>query len=352
MNKKQIKWFLFITAPLLLLIPFCNFGKCLTPLILQPNKTGITTLNFYDTFRQRPVITEVWYPVDKETPAKTATGFWLRCDEARDAPLSLKKAKYPLVLISHGHTGDRFNISWLAEILAANDFIVAAMDHYGNTWNNKIPECLTRPWERPKDISFVIDQLLIDPHFGSKIDQTKIAFAGYSLGGATGIWVAGGVAACISNEEIAQTCQKDLENLVPSSVIENTNFDEARNNYADKRVKAFLLMAPALGWLFDQKSLQSVSSPVLIVAAEKDKIAPIDLNAKLFAKQLAKATLKIISGDADHYVFLNRASQLGKRLLEPKLTQDYSTLGRRKIHEEIGKGAIEFFNTHFYTDSH
>ena len=111
----------------------------------------------------------------------------------------------------------------------------------------------------------------------------------------------------------------------------------------DARIHAFVLMAPALGWLFDEISLQAVSTPIMISAAETDQIAPADSNAKVFAKTLSQATVRIVPGEADHYVFLNRASQLGKRLLEPRFAEDRSTLGRKKIHENIGKSAIEFF---------
>jgi predicted dienelactone hydrolase len=349
MNKKYLKLFFFIITPILLLLPLSltwNFTKYFKNIILEPKKTGITTLNFYDDSRSRPIVTEIWYPVEKNAPAKTAHGFWVRCDEARDVPMSAQKSKYPLIILSHGSGGHRFDVSWLAEILSANGYIVAAMDHYGNTWNNKIPEYYTRPWERPKDVSFVIDQLLSSSHFKDRIDEDRIGFAGYSLGGATGIWVAGAVASSITDEQIKEACQKDLEDTIPNEIIQMTNYDDARQSFADKRVSAFLLMAPALGWLFDEKSLSNIESPALIVAAEKDKITPIESNAKLFAKKMSKATLRIVPGDADHYVFLNRASQLGKRLLEPRFSEDHSTLGRRKIHEDIGKNAIEFFDSH------
>ena len=69
----------------------------------------------------------------------------MRCDESRDAPLSNKKKQYPLIMMSHGSGGDRYNMSWLAEVLTANGYIVCAMDHYGNTWNNKIPQFLCPP---------------------------------------------------------------------------------------------------------------------------------------------------------------------------------------------------------------
>ena len=69
------------------------------------------------------------YPNDPETPSINPLGMWVRCGEARDAALSNKR-NYPLVVLSHGHGGDRFDlIVWLAEVLAANGYIVASMDH-------------------------------------------------------------------------------------------------------------------------------------------------------------------------------------------------------------------------------
>ena len=103
---------------------------------LRPAKMGISTIRLYDTERERPVVTEVWYPVDESTPADPVEGLWVRCAEARDAPLKATK-QYPLIVMSHGNWGDRFNNAWIAETLAANGYIVASMDHYGNTWNNK-----------------------------------------------------------------------------------------------------------------------------------------------------------------------------------------------------------------------
>lgn len=351
MNKRYLKWLLYIGAPLCLLLPLnmiWNFNSFFKTIVLQPQKTGITTLNFYDKARERPVTTEVWYPVDRESPAQAAAGFWLRCDEARDAPISKKLAKYPLIVLSHGNGGDRFNISWLAEILASNGYIVAAMDHYGNTWNNKIPKCYAKPWERPKDVSFVISELLNDATFKDRINTKKIGFSGYSLGGATGIWVAGATPGQVDPQSIAEVCQQELKELVTPDIIKQIDFNEVLQSFHDERVGAFLLMAPALGWLFDETSLNSIDRPVYIFTTEKDRVVSPEKNAQLFAKRLSKATLKIFKGDGDHYVFLNCASRMGKRILEPKLCEDAQTVERRKIHEEIGKLAIEFFDTHLH----
>ena len=350
MNKRYLKWILYVVAPICLLLPLnivWNFNKYFKTIILQPQKTGITTLNLFDASRQRPVVTEVWYPVDRESPAQATVGFWLRCDEARDAPIGRQQEKYPLIVLSHGNGGDRFNISWLAEILAANGYIVAAMDHYGNTWNNKIPESYARPWERPIDVSFVITELLNNSFLKERINTKKIGFSGYSLGGATGIWVAGATGK-EDPEAVAEICRRELKEYVAPEILEKVNFNEALKSFQDDRVTAFLLMAPALGWLFDEDSLNAISAPVYIFTTEKDRVVSPENNAQLFAKKLSKATLKIFRGDGDHYVFLNCASRMGKRVLEPKLCEDAQTVERRKIHEEIGKTAIKFFDAHLH----
>ncbi len=348
MFKKRVKWIVCLAAPLILfVIPFgygINFSKYFHKMILKPQKTGIMTLHFYDATRDRPLTTEVWYPIDAHIPAQTPAGVWLRCDEARDAPLSDKKKEYPLIILSHGHGCDRFNISWLAEILSANGYIVAAMDHFGNTWNNKIPECYARPWERPKDVSFILDQMLSLPFFEGRIDGKRIGFTGYSLGGATGIWVAGAYANIEDVDKLKGTCIKELGSFVSSEVIEKIDFSEACGSFRDERISAIFVMAPALGTLFDQESLENIQIPVYIVAPEKDLIAPVEFNAKIYAENIKTSSLMILQGEATHFVFLNAPTLIGKRFLDAKYWGDPKTIDRQKVQRDISKIAFDFFS--------
>ncbi len=347
MNKKRIKWWMLLGAPLLFILPITHWGitgKQFRSIITQPQKTGITTLNFFDSARERPVVTEVWYPIDAHIAASPPAGIWIRCDEARDAPLSQAQKKYPLIVMSHGNGCDRYNIAWLAEILTSNGYIVAAMDHYGNTWNNKIPTSFLKLWERPKDISYVIDQIMEHPLFQDKIDEKKIGFAGFSLGGATGMWVAGAQISHIPLNEIEQVCAKEMPEIVSQDVIASVDLSEVQHCYMDKRVSAVLAIAPALGWLFDETSLKMIDIPVYIVAVGKDRIVPIEKNAKVFAKSISNAKLKVVHNEADHYVFLNRPSLLGKRLMAPRFCEDPSTVDRKQVHEMVGKEAVRFFD--------
>ncbi len=348
MQKKRLKWLIYFAAPLTILImPFSgvlNVTQYFKSIILQPKKTGITTLHYLDATRNRPVVTEVWYPVDPESPAQTPTGFWLRCDEARDAPISTKKATYPLIMMSHGSGGDRYNMAWLAEVLTANGYIVAAMDHFGNTWNNKIPEAYASPWDRPQDISFALDQLLNTSPFKDKIDQTRIGFAGYSLGGATGIWIAGAESSPLDNQQVKTHTADDLAGIVSSELLDQIDFSQASGSYRDPRITAVFVMAPALGWMFDETSLEKIDIPVRIIAPANDQIVPTERNGMIFAKKISKSSLKILPGDATHYVFLNRANAVGKRFLDPKYCEDPASIDRKKIHDEVAKNSIQFFN--------
>lgn len=59
---------------------------------------------------------------------------------AIDAPLSRRRAKYPLLLLSHGTGGSADSLDWLGAALAAAGYVVAGANHPGNN----VLELLTR----------------------------------------------------------------------------------------------------------------------------------------------------------------------------------------------------------------
>jgi predicted dienelactone hydrolase len=336
----------YLATLILVVMTFTGCQKRPSKVVTRPQKTGITTVRFYDEARSRPVVTEVWYPIEDHTPAEPTEGLWLRCAEARDAPLKTTPEKYPLIVMSHGNGGDRMNNSWLAEILAANGFIVGSCVHHGNTWNNKIAESFVRIWERPKDVSFVVDQLLQHEKFNSSINCHKIGFIGYSLGGQTGIWIAGGKISDLGKETIQTIPVDQLPENIDENLINSIDFTPATHSYRDHRISAVFIMAPALGYLFDLSSLQAISIPVHIVASEGDLVTPIENSAKFLASTIKKAVFTLISGNANHYVFLNEVSKGGKMLLDKRVALDPPNVNRGEIHEQIGHSAVTFFHRH------
>src|SRR5579883_2656069 len=101
--KKTYTLFLIL---IVLCIQGCHSGIS-RRIVLHPKKTGIATHRYFDQARGRPLITEVWYPIDEQTPAQEVAGLWVRCAEARNALLKPSSSKYPLIVMSHGNGGDR-----------------------------------------------------------------------------------------------------------------------------------------------------------------------------------------------------------------------------------------------------
>jgi len=56
-----------------------------------------------------------------------------------------------------------------------------------------LPQGFARVWERPQDLSIMVDRLLDDPIFGPRIDLRRVGAAGFSIGGYTALALAGGM---------------------------------------------------------------------------------------------------------------------------------------------------------------
>jgi len=131
----------------------------------------------------RTLITEIWYPVDRDdisnsgnnyrratygdyvfgnqevhrlmmtkttffhlTPTSVREGvsqatideaiaelFFRERKSFYNAPISTNRDSYPLVLMSHGDAGSRYNMESVCEFLAAHGYVVVAPEHTGNT---------------------------------------------------------------------------------------------------------------------------------------------------------------------------------------------------------------------------
>ena len=129
----------------------------------QPRKPslGVKTLHYHDEIRDRPIVVEFWYPTDRRGPVEAAPldSLWIHPNEVRNAPLRQSTQKYSLIAMSHGYRGGRRDLSWLAEKFVQQGYVVAAVDHFGDTRARFQLLTSIRFWERPKDISFMIDSL-------------------------------------------------------------------------------------------------------------------------------------------------------------------------------------------------
>jgi predicted dienelactone hydrolase len=317
----------------------------------QKINIGETTLHFNDTLRKRPLTTEVWYPTTDSVKTKDIrfTPF-VRVETIKEGKIAIKK--YPLILISHGTGGGRLTLEWLADMLVQNGFIVAAVDHWGNTYDNKIAIDFATPWERPQDISFVLSGLLKDQRLGPVIDERRIGVAGFSIGGYTVIALAGGKLNLGAIKNYINTPRGKQEINIPEfpgliNVFKSSEVDESFKRspklLKDSRIKAFFAICPAIGQGFiNQSQFKDISRPLYIVDVESDSITPYKTNALHYHKLIQASGYLLIKGKAGHYVFLGEAAEPVTKEAPVYLIDDPS-VDRHKIHEQVGKLAVGFF---------
>ncbi|CRX38860.1 alpha/beta hydrolase family protein [Estrella lausannensis] len=313
-----------------LCIPLFAFGATQDAITLD---IGVKTIAFHDDLREKLLLTEIYYPAENGTKSeRTTTDIFDRFKEARDSPILRSNKKYPLIVVSHGQKGDRFNLSWLLDILAGYGYIIASVDHFGATWSNYDPEESIKRWNRTFDVSHVIDAIIKDPVFGPHIDKDKIGMIGYSLGSLTGLWLAGGIATNYRKPDVQNSLDIEMEEGLNEQAIENLDISEAKENLKDERIKAFLLLAPVYGFAFSKEGLSSIRVPLLIIAASEDDRAPIKENALFFKQTIPSAGMITLSGKADHTIYLNPPSQ------------DRFSKERREAHRIIARETLKFFH--------
>jgi len=317
----------------------------------QNYNIGELTLNLTDSTRNRPIKTELWYPAQDTGSTNlriTELPFILE-PTIRDA--RFMNQRVPLIVLSHGTGGNRFSLAWLAISLVKHGYIVAAPDHWGNTFDNRIPEYFVRYWERPLDISFIINQILKDENYSRYIDNSKIGAVGFSFGGYATIALAGAVINCNLLKGNARTKEGKKEFNIPElgdlrKLIDKLSCDGSKGiNLKDNRITAFVALAPALGLGFaSNEQTKNIQSPLLIIGNEHDQIAPVISNARNYNSIIESSKYIELKGKIGHYIFLNEANKDLKKEAG-KYYADDKGVNRKLIHLYVGNLIIEFFDS-------
>lgn len=338
----------------ILLIAISLFSSC----NLQQEKAynvGQRSVTLVDESRNRPLPTEIWYPTldtlikkgGKENPKQ----LFKTIKSIRNATIS--NGKFPLLLVSHGTGGNRFSLTWFIERMVKEGYVVVSLDHYGNSTFNKIPREFVKWWERAIDVQFVLTNILNDQEIGTKIDTSRIGGVGFSLGGYTNIALAGGyVDRAIRDDEKPEEREMPSEFPEMDEVIDfenDSNIVSSYNKYKahvkDDRIKAFFVMAPAIGFGFHSKEQTSeITSPIFITAGKGDLVAPVKDNAEKFHGLIKTSKIHLFEKSVGHYVFLNEATAFGKKVA-PAITIDESSVDRKAIHEKTLELASAFFES-------
>jgi predicted dienelactone hydrolase len=287
------------------------------PFARGPLPVGVRTFQWSDPARaDRPLAVEVWYPAtDAHRGQDVAEATRDQYELIPGFPPSWQEAvrdgapraeRYPLVIFSHGYGAHRRQSTFLCSHFASHGYVVAAMDHTGNTvfeivqmmmaaQMGTLPPIDVEPHlselmpARPADASFVIDRLLAGAAEGvPAVDPDRIGMGGHSFGGWTTLATAG----------------------------------------RDPRIRAALPLAPAGGTsLLPTRALGDALDfawrrpvPTLYLVADGDTLLPLPGMRELYARTPSPKRMLVLT-NADHMHFCDQIEQIHElfRMMPPPI---------------------------------
>lgn len=227
---------------------------------------GSRTETFVDTSRPTPangtfpgagtrtLLTTIYYPATGDPGGPITEG----------APVEGRGAKFPLILMSHGHTARGVFYQGLIREWVRAGYVVAAPDYPLSNLVAPGGPTINDVKNQPADATFVIDQVLaLDRKpggLGGVVDSSRIGAAGHSLGAVTTFGLV-----------YSKCCR-------------------------DRRIKAAIPMSGA-AVLVDTDYFTGIRTPLLLVHGDADETVPYRGSQDAFERaNAAKYLITIVGG--------------------------------------------------------
>ncbi|WP_321470261.1 alpha/beta fold hydrolase [Halarcobacter sp.] len=309
---------------------------------------GLDNFEFLNKNNNRLLKGIILYPSDEKSDKTFAENIAFKGFEAKKDAL-IKKEKSPLIVFTHGTSGNWKNQSWLAAKLASIGYIVIAANHPGYTTGDSSASTVLKMWNQPKDVSFMLDSIL-KSKYKNFIDTDKIYTLGLSLGGYTSMALTG---AKLDMKSLKSFCSKHDDISCKYfkkaySILDNDFYKESSKDYKDERVKASIAIAPGLVPFMTNDSLKKIDKPVLVLGAEFDKNVPVKTQILPKIDSFSKSIIYEEIKDSSHFSFLQICKKGAKKILEEEdasfVCNDGNKKTRQTIHKEVYNKVVNFLN--------
>jgi predicted dienelactone hydrolase len=281
------------------------------------------------------IIVAVWYPSDdKPSPVTFGPFTVLAAQEGKIDGNGL-----PLVVLSHGRGGSFVVHHDTAEHLADAGFVVASLDHPGDTTLDKSRFYdLSIYMQRPLDVKRVIDYLTGASSLATTIDSNRIGIYGFSRGGYTALVDIGanpdfalGLPLCEGRTD--KVCDQIRAQEYPKEPLTH-----------DRRIKAAVVADP-LSVFFTAEGLAGVTIPVQLWGSEKggDGVKPETMEAVNTALKAPHTFTRV--EHAQHFSFLTVCPpKIAEQ--EPVICKDPPGLDRAQFHAQFNEALVKFFRAY------
>lgn len=304
-------------SPFIPIVIFTAFAVSAQAQTYQP---AMAALEIADPAGDRDLSGFLWYPTDATGPLTNdfESEVWAGTQVVKDAEPS--EGLLPLVVLSHGMFGNAYNQAWLAGALARQGYVVAAVSHPGTSTWSRDPDQARQLWERPGDVSRVIDHLTTSADLAPHVDRDRVFMAGHSLGGFTAVALAGGRYDAARLKRFCDETSKEMVcGIFADWKIAQTPEDRVQMeaDLSDPRIKAFAVFDLGGTQSFSDASLGQIDRPMLIFGAPiMNSGLTLDIESRALIAAMRPGNVRYIEPDTlSHFDFLGRCKAGGFELL-------------------------------------
>lgn len=264
---------------------------------------------------------------------------------------------HPVIVISHGLNSDRSSYAYLAKHLASHGYVVVVPEHPGSNTQQLLAllqgqaKDVTNPTEfldRPLDVTFLLDELerleQSDPRFQGKLNLDRVGIVGQSLGGYTGMALAG---AALDFDQLRQDCQTQLDRTLNLSLLlqcQALRLTDRVYALEDPRIQAVIAINPVGSSLFGPKGYGQIQVPLMFIAGSADTVAPaLQEQFQPFTWLTMPHKYLLLMKNGTHF------STLMQSQVQPELLPNVSALvgpAPELARSYVRAISLEFFNTH------
>ncbi|MEY8880017.1 alpha/beta hydrolase family protein [Donghicola sp. XS_ASV15] len=322
--------------------------------LTRPAYTGSSGIKYGTALapvRDQNLDFHIWYPATSGGKAVTVggNGVFYGTPAGRRAPH--QNGRFPTIIMSHGAGGNAGQFGWIASKLAEAGFVVLLPNHPGTTSGNASAEAAVRVWERPADLTAVLDEAVNNPADYPYVDPQRIGVLGFSAGGYTALAVSG---ARVDPEKLQRFCDGSDHGMSDCAFLARYGIDlhqmdlsPAAQDLRDPRISAAVVIDPGIASTLTSKSLSKIDIPVSLINLGDESIVPEGVHARKIAQTIPTARYDTIP-DALHFSFLAECKPAGASILEREgepdpLCSDAGGRDRGALHAELAGRIIAAF---------